>query len=86
MNKSSRDLTSLMKLEPEEATLLADGREKRVPAAELKIGDMIVIKPGERVAADGIIESGVTSLDESALTGEAMPAEKQPEILCLQER
>ncbi|MGF3514204.1 MULTISPECIES: heavy metal translocating P-type ATPase [Bacillus] len=76
MNKSSRDLTSLMKLEPEEATLLADGREKRVPAAELKIGDMIVIKPGERVAADGIIESGVTSLDESALTGEAMPAEK----------
>ncbi len=86
MNKSSRDLTSLMKLEPEEATLLADGREKRVPAAELKIGDMIVIKPGERVAADGIIESGVTSLDESALTGEAMPAEKQQEILCLQER
>lgn len=76
MNKSSRDLTSLMKLEPEEATLLADGREKRVPAAELKIGDMIVIKPGERVAADGIIESGVTTLDESALTGEAMPAEK----------
>lgn len=76
MNKSSRDLTSLMKLEPEEATLLKDGQEKRVPAAELKIGDMIVIKPGERVAADGIIESGATSLDESALTGESMPAEK----------
>ncbi|WP_049628378.1 heavy metal translocating P-type ATPase [Bacillus sp. JFL15] len=76
MNKSSHDLTSLMKLEPEEATLLKDGQEKRVPAAELKIGDMIVIKPGERVAADGIIESGATSLDESALTGESMPAEK----------
>ncbi|MEC3653834.1 heavy metal translocating P-type ATPase [Bacillus siamensis] len=76
MNKSSRDLTSLMKLEPEEATLFKDGQEKRVPAAELKIGDMIVIKPGERVAADGIIESGATSLDESALTGESMPAEK----------
>ncbi|UZD75493.1 heavy metal translocating P-type ATPase [Bacillus siamensis] len=76
MNKSSRDLTSLMKLEPEEATLLKDGQEKRVPAAELKIGDMIVIKPGERVAADGIIEAGATSLDESALTGESMPAEK----------
>ncbi|WP_438421784.1 heavy metal translocating P-type ATPase [Bacillus siamensis] len=76
MNKSSRDLTSLMKLEPEEATLLKGGQEKRVPAAELMIGDMIVIKPGERVAADGIIESGATSLDESALTGESMPAEK----------
>ncbi|MBT2573593.1 heavy metal translocating P-type ATPase [Bacillus sp. ISL-51] len=76
MNKSSRDLTSLMKLEPEEASLLVDGKEKRIPAADIKVGDMIVIKPGERVAADGIIESGATSLDESALTGEAMPVEK----------
>ncbi len=86
MNKSSRDLTSLMKLEPEEATLLADGREKRVPAAELKIGDMIVIKPGERVAADGIIESGVTSSMNRRLRVKRCRRKKQPEILCLQER
>ncbi|MER0468072.1 metal-transporting ATPase PfeT [Bacillus cabrialesii subsp. cabrialesii] len=76
MNKSSRDLTSLMKLEPEEATLMVNGETKRVPVADLQAGDMIVIKPGERVAADGVIESGSTSLDESALTGESMPVEK----------
>ncbi|MEC1626217.1 heavy metal translocating P-type ATPase [Bacillus mojavensis] len=76
MNKSSRDLTSLMKLEPEEATLIVNGETKRVPVADIKAGDKIVIKPGERVAADGVIESGSTSLDESALTGESMPVEK----------
>lgn len=76
MNKSSRDLTSLMQLEPEEATLMVNGETKRVPVSDLQAGDMIVIKPGERVAADGIIESGSTSLDESALTGESMPVEK----------
>ncbi|MEI1421137.1 metal-transporting ATPase PfeT [Bacillus cabrialesii] len=76
MNKSSRDLTSLMKLEPEEATLMVNGETERVPVADLQAGDMIVIKPGERVAADGVIESGSTSLDESALTGESMPVEK----------
>ncbi|MGQ5113503.1 heavy metal translocating P-type ATPase [Bacillus halotolerans] len=76
MNKSSRDLTSLMKLEPEEATLIVNGETKRVSVADIKAGDTIVIKPGERVAADGIIESGSTSLDESALTGESMPVEK----------
>ncbi|MCY9363184.1 metal-transporting ATPase PfeT [Bacillus spizizenii] len=76
MNKSSRDLTSLMQLEPEEATLMANGETKRVPVSDLQAGDMIVIKPGERVAADGIIESGSTSIDESALTGESMPVEK----------
>lgn len=77
MNKSSRDLTSLMKLEPEEATLIVNGETKRVSVADIKAGDTIVIKPGERVAADGIIESGSTSLDESALTGESMPVEKR---------
>ncbi|MFB0635700.1 metal-transporting ATPase PfeT [Bacillus rugosus] len=76
MNKSSRDLTSLMQLEPEEATLMVGGETKRVPVSDLQAGDMIVIKPGERVAADGIIESGSTSIDESALTGESMPVEK----------
>ncbi|WGD81122.2 metal-transporting ATPase PfeT [Bacillus subtilis] len=76
MNKSSRDLTSLMQLEPEEATLMVNGETKRVPVSDLQAGDMIVIKPEERVAADGIIESGSTSLDESALTGESMPVEK----------
>ncbi|WP_307894144.1 heavy metal translocating P-type ATPase [Bacillus swezeyi] len=76
LNKSKRDLTSLMKLEPEEAVLLEAGGLKKVAAAELKSGDLIMVKPGERIAADGEIESGKTSVDESALTGESIPAEK----------
>ncbi|MFN2745981.1 heavy metal translocating P-type ATPase [Bacillus sp. z60-18] len=76
LNKSKRDLTSLMKLEPEEAVLLGEGGARKVAAAELASGDLIMVKPGERIAADGEIESGKTSIDESALTGESIPVEK----------
>ncbi|WP_026579801.1 heavy metal translocating P-type ATPase [Bacillus sp. SB47] len=76
LNKSKRDLTSLMKLEPEEAVLLEEERTRTVAAADLQAGDLILIKPGERIAADGEIESGKTSIDESPLTGESIPAEK----------
>ncbi|NPC92347.1 cadmium-translocating P-type ATPase [Bacillus sp. WMMC1349] len=76
LDKSKRDLTSLMKLEPEEAILLEAGGQKKVAAEELKTGDLISVKPGERIAADGEIESGATSVDESALTGESIPVEK----------
>ncbi|MEK5502376.1 heavy metal translocating P-type ATPase [Bacillus sp. FSL M8-0168] len=77
LNKSKRDLTSLMKLEPEEAVRLEDGRQRKVAATELEAGDVIMVKPGERIAADGEIESGQTSVDESALTGESIPVEKK---------
>ncbi|MDA1475770.1 heavy metal translocating P-type ATPase [Bacillus changyiensis] len=76
LDKSKRDLTLLMKLEPEEAVLLEEGGQKKVAAEELKAGDLISVKPGERIAADGEIESGTTSVDESALTGESIPVEK----------
>ncbi|MDA7026237.1 heavy metal translocating P-type ATPase [Bacillus sp. CLL-7-23] len=76
LDKSKRDLTSLMKLEPEEAVLLETEGQKKVAAEELKAGDLILVKPGERIAADGEIESGVTSVDESALTGESIPVDK----------
>ena len=48
-------------------------------AADLQAGDLILVKPGERIAADGEIETGKTSIDESALTGESIPAEKHSE-------
>lgn len=76
LNKSKRDLTSLMKLEPEEAVLLEEEGTRTVAAADLQAGDLILVKPGERIAADGEIETGKTSIDESALTGESIPAEK----------
>ncbi|PJO85887.1 heavy metal translocating P-type ATPase, partial [Salmonella enterica subsp. enterica serovar Kentucky] len=56
LNKSKRDLTSLMKLEPEEAVLLEKEGTRTVAAADLQAGDLILVKPGERIAADGEIE------------------------------
>jgi len=76
MNKSNKEISSLMELQPEEALLITNGYEKRVAVAELVIGDQILIKPGERVPSDGIIIKGQTNIDEAAITGESMPVSK----------
>ena len=76
MNKSHKEISSLMKLQPEEAFLISDGSEKRVPVSMLHIGDLILIKPGERIPSDGMIIKGQTNIDEAAITGESMPVSK----------
>ncbi|WP_077216128.1 heavy metal translocating P-type ATPase [Bacillus kwashiorkori] len=76
MSKSSKEISSLMQLQPEEAWLLKNGIEKKVPVEQLQIGDEILVKPGERIPADGIIIKGRTSIDESAITGESLPVNK----------
>src|SRR5579875_1618142 len=76
MNKSKKEIGSLMELQPEEALLITNGIEKRIPVAELQLHDQILIKPGERVPADGIIIKGQTTIDEAAITGESMPVSK----------
>ena len=76
MNKSHKEISSLMELQPEEALLLVDGTEERVPVAELRVGNHILIKPGERVPSDGVIIKGHTNIDEAAITGESMPVSK----------
>lgn len=76
MNKSQRELSALMSLQPEEATLLIDGVEKVVPVSQLGLNDLIIVKPGERIPADAVIVTGRTSIDQSAITGESMPVEK----------
>lgn len=76
MNKSHKEISSLMELQPEEALLLVNGLEKRVPVSELQVGDHILIKPGERVPSDGMIIKGHTNIDEAAITGESMPVSK----------
>jgi Cd2+/Zn2+-exporting ATPase len=76
MNKSHREISSLMKLQPEEALLLSSGSERKVPVSELQVGDTILIKPGERVPSDGMIIKGYTNIDEAAITGESMPVSK----------
>ncbi|MGN7177778.1 heavy metal translocating P-type ATPase [Cytobacillus sp. SAFR-174] len=76
MNKSHKEISSLMELQPEEALRITDGSEERVHVSELEIGDFILVKPGERVPSDGTIVKGHSSLDEAAITGESLPVSK----------
>ncbi|AHN23329.1 heavy metal translocating P-type ATPase [Lysinibacillus varians] len=77
MNKSHREISALMNLQPEEAWLVRGGFEPmKVAVSTLKIGDHLLIKPGERVPADGIIFKGQSSIDESAISGEPLPIAK----------
>ncbi|MED3647432.1 heavy metal translocating P-type ATPase [Halalkalibacterium halodurans] len=76
MNKSNKEISALMELQPEEALRVRNGSEERIPVSQLLVGDVIVIKPGERVPSDGKIIEGQTSLDEAAITGESIPVSK----------
>ncbi|TGB03925.1 heavy metal translocating P-type ATPase [Halobacillus salinus] len=76
MNRSQKEISSLMDLQPEEATLLTEGRHEVVNVSSLRVGDHILIKPGERVPADGAILKGESSIDESTITGESVPLTK----------
>ncbi|MDO4952268.1 MAG: heavy metal translocating P-type ATPase [Synergistaceae bacterium] len=69
-------LKGLAKLAPDFATVVRDGKEMRVPAAEIAAGDEFVVRAGEKFPADGIVVSGRASVDESALTGESLPVDK----------
>ena len=68
-------LRSLLSLGAKDAVVLRDGDEVRVPVAQLQLGDVVVVRPGERVAADGVIVDGATALDTSAMTGEPVPVD-----------
>ncbi|MCF6509805.1 cadmium-translocating P-type ATPase [Blastococcus sp. MG754426] len=76
--KTRRGLRALLSLVPEQATVLRGGVEQVVAPAELRIGDVMLVKPGERIATDGVIGSGRTALDVSAITGESVPVEAGP--------
>ncbi|MBI1314052.1 heavy metal translocating P-type ATPase [bacterium] len=79
VDRAHRAIRSVFHLCPPTATRLADGNEETVDAAELRVGDVILVRPGERIAVDGTVLSGASSIDESALTGESLPVEKSPE-------
>lgn len=78
--KTSEAIEKLMNLAPKQATVVRDGEEVSISAEELVVGDIVVVKPGESIAADGVIIEGSTSIDEAAITGESIPVEKQPAI------
>lgn len=75
--KTSAAIEKLMKLAPKEATVLRGGVEMVILVEDLAVGDEIVVRPGERIPADGVVSQGTTSVDESAITGESIPVEKQ---------
>ena len=71
-------LRALLSLGAKDATVLRGGEEVRIPAGELAVGDVIVVRPGERVATDGVVVDGASALDASAMTGESVPVDVRP--------
>lgn len=76
MNKSNKEISSLMDLQPEQALRVTNGYEKVVPVSDLQLDDIILVRAGERIPADGVIVKGATAIDESAITGESVPINK----------
>lgn len=75
--KTSSAIKSLIGLQPKVATIIKDGREFDIPILEVKVGDIILVKPGQKIPVDGIVVDGYSGVDEKAITGESIPVEKK---------
>jgi P-type Cu+ transporter len=76
--RSGEAIRSLLEVGAKEARVVRDGEEVLVPVAELQIGDVFTVRPGEKIATDGIVEDGASAVDQSLLTGESVPVEVGP--------
>ena len=77
--RTEESVRALLDLAPERATLLRDdGTEVGVPVADLAVGDVVLVRPGERVGADGVVVSGTSEVDQASITGEGLPTPKRP--------
>lgn len=76
MAKSRKDLSALMSIRPDEATIIKDGEEKIVPTAELQIGDIVLVRPGDTIPIDGRVIEGSSSVNQATITGESIPVDK----------
>ncbi len=74
--KTGDAIRSLMDLRPETATVLRDGKEETIPAQQVQVGDIVLVRSGSRIPVDGTVVEGSASVDQSALTGESVPVEK----------
>ena len=74
--RTSGAIKELMGLQPKSAIVVKDGVESAIPIEEVEVGDVLIAKPGEKIAVDGVVEQGSTSVDESMLTGESIPVTK----------
>ena len=78
IGRSRTAIRSLIEMRPESASVLRDGREVTVPIDDVDVGDVFVVRPGERLPLDGVVEDGESSVDQSSLTGESVPVSKEP--------
>ena len=76
-SRTSDAITKLMDLAPKTALVLRDGRELEVPSEEVRVGEIVIVKPGQSIPVDGILLEGTGTVDESAITGESIPVEKK---------
>ncbi|HEY1238922.1 MAG TPA: heavy metal translocating P-type ATPase [Bryobacteraceae bacterium] len=74
--KASEAIRRLMDLQPPTARVIREGSEIEVPLADVRVGDIVVVRPGERIPVDGVVRDGESAVDESMLTGESLPVEK----------
>ncbi|MBM3951083.1 MAG: copper-translocating P-type ATPase [Rhodospirillales bacterium] len=79
MHSTTAAVRALMKLRPETARVVRDGIEVEVPAASVASGEVVVVRPGERLPVDGVVIEGVSEIDESLITGESLPVAKNPD-------
>ena len=75
--KTSEAIKKLMGLAPKTATVISNGKELELPIEDVEIGDVILVRPGEKIPVDGVVLEGNTSIDEAMLTGESMPVDKK---------
>lgn len=75
--KTSSAIKSLIGLQPKVAVIIKDGRELEIPISEVALGDIILVKPGQKIPVDGIVVEGYSGVDEKAITGESIPVEKK---------
>jgi len=75
--RTSEAIRKLMKLQPKVARVMRDGKEEEIPADEVEVGDLILVRPGENIPVDGRVTEGYSAVDESMLTGESLPVEKK---------
>jgi len=75
--KTSQAIKKLIGLQPKEATLIKNKKEVKIPISQVKVGDIVLIRPGEKIPVDGIVIDGYSGVDEKAITGESIPVEKK---------
>ncbi|SEP18454.1 Cd2+/Zn2+-exporting ATPase [Halogranum amylolyticum] len=78
IGRSRRAIKSLVEMRPDEAQVLRDGEEVTVPIDEVAVGDVFVVRPGDRIPLDGVVTSGEGTVDQASLTGESVPVPKEP--------